>query len=125
MRFGNRRVLLTQLHPCRPWLPSTIPLLKKTNLNTEDFKNFGLFSNFPFISKFIEKLVVAQLVHYIDDNNLDERLQSACKKLGSLSAAVQEALCKNSEKRKHVTPYIILQTDDTLYNMFLVEALPN
>lgn len=35
---------------------------------------------------------------------------------GSLSAAVDEALCKTSDKRKHGTRYIILQTDNTLHN---------
>ena len=52
-----------------------IPLLKKTNLNTEDFKNFRPLSNLPFISK-----LFVQLGQYIDDNNLDEKLQSAYKK---------------------------------------------
>ena len=36
--------------------------------------------------------------------------------LGSLSAAVDEALCKNRDKLKHLTPYIIQQTHDPLYN---------
>lgn len=48
-----------------------IPLLKKTNLDTEDFKNFCPVSNFLFISKLIEKSVL----QYIDDNNLDEKSQ--------------------------------------------------
>ena len=51
-----------------------IPLLKKTNLNTEDFKNFRPVSNLPFISKLIEKSVAVQLVQYIEENNLDEKL---------------------------------------------------
>ena len=59
------------------------PLLKKTNLNTEDFKNFCPVSNLLFISKLIEKSVAVQLVQYIEDNNLDEKLQSAYKKLKS------------------------------------------
>ena len=34
-----------------------ISLLKKTNLDTEDFKNFRPVSNLPFVSKLIEKSV--------------------------------------------------------------------
>ena len=60
-----------------------IPLLKKTNLDTEDFKNFRPVTNLPFVSKLIEKSVAVQLVQYIDDNNFDEKLQSAYKKLHS------------------------------------------
>ena len=51
-----------------------IPLLKKTNLDTEDVKNFRPVSNLPFVSKLIEKSVAVQLVQYIDDNNFDEKL---------------------------------------------------
>ena len=65
-----------------------IPLLKKTNLDTEDFKNFRPVSNLPFVSKLIKKLVVVQLVQYIDDSNLDEKLQSAYKKLHSTETAL-------------------------------------
>ena len=68
-----------------------IPLLKKTNLNTEDFKNFRPVSNLPFISKLIEKSVAVQLVQYIEDNNLDEKLQSAYKKLHSTETALFES----------------------------------
>ena len=55
-----------------------ISLLKKSNLNSDDFKNFRPVSNLPFISKVIEKVVAVQLVNYIDDN-LGELLQSAYK----------------------------------------------
>ena len=65
-----------------------IPLLKKTNLDTEDVKNFRPVSNLPFVSKLIKKSVAAQLVQYIDDNNLDEKLQSAYKKLHSTETAL-------------------------------------
>ena len=36
--------------------------------------------------------------------------------VGSLSASVDEALCKNRDKFKDLTPYIIQQTHDPLYN---------
>ena len=59
------------------------PLLKKSNLDPEEFKNFSSVSNLPFTSKFIEKTVAAQLMQYIGKNNLSEELQSAYKKLHS------------------------------------------
>ena len=65
-----------------------IPMLKKTNLDTEDFKNFRPVTNLPFVSKLIEKSVAVQLVQYIDDNNFDEKLQSAYKKLHSTETAL-------------------------------------
>ena len=68
-----------------------IPLLKKTNLDTEDFKNFRPVSNLPFVSKLIEKSVAVQLVQYIDDNNLDKKLQSAYKKLHNTENALPES----------------------------------
>ena len=45
-------------------------------------------SNLPFISKLIERTVAAQLVHYIDENNLSEKLQSAYKKQHSTETAL-------------------------------------
>ena len=65
-----------------------IPLLKKSNLNTDDFKNFRPVSNLPFISKVIEIVVAAQLVNYINDNNLGESLQSAYKRHHSVESAL-------------------------------------
>ena len=65
-----------------------ISLLKKTNLDSEEFKNFRPVSNLPFVSKLIEKSVAVQLVKYIDDSNLDEKLQSAYKKMHSTETAL-------------------------------------
>ena len=65
-----------------------IRLLKKTNLDSEEFKNFHPVFNLPFVSKLIEKSVAVQLVKYIHDNNLDEKLQSAYKKMHSTETAL-------------------------------------
>ena len=65
-----------------------ITLLEKPNLNPEDLKNFRPVSNLPFILKLIEKSVGTQLVQYIDDNKLSEKLQSAYKKLHSTETAL-------------------------------------
>ena len=64
------------------------PLLKKSNLNSGDFKNLCPVSNLPFISKVIEKVVAVQLVDYINDNDLGESLQSAYKRHHSTESAL-------------------------------------
>ena len=64
------------------------PLLKKSNLNSDDFKNFRPVSNLPFISKVLEKVVAVQLVDYINDNDLGESLQSAYKRHHSTESAL-------------------------------------
>ena len=53
-----------------------MPVALKTALITPLLKK----SNLTFISKVIEKVVAVQLVDYINDNNLDESLQSAYKR---------------------------------------------
>ena len=47
-----------------------IPLLKRTNLNNEDFKNFRSVSNLSFISNLIEKSIAAQHVQYMTTTTL-------------------------------------------------------
>ena len=64
-----------------------LPLLKKSNFNSDDFKNFRPVSNLPFISKVIKKVVAVQLVNCINDN-LGESLQSAYKRHYSMESAL-------------------------------------
>ena len=64
------------------------PLLKKSNLDPENFKNFRPVSNLPFISKVIKKAVCLQLVNYIETNDLAETFQSAYKSLHSMETAL-------------------------------------
>ena len=64
------------------------PLLKKPNLNPEDFKNFRAVSNLTFLSKFVQKSIASQLVQYTEDNNLGEKFLSAYKKLHSTETAL-------------------------------------
>ena len=53
------------------------PILKKTSLSSEDLKNFRPVSNLPFLSKILEKIVLAQLKEHLENNNLNEENQSA------------------------------------------------
>ena len=64
------------------------PLLKKSNLDHEVFKNFRPVSNLAFISKVIEKAVSCQLIEYIESNDLGEPLQSAYKRLHNTETAL-------------------------------------
>ena len=59
------------------------PLLKKPNLDNNDLENFRPVSNFPFISKLLERIVSVQLTCYLEINKLNNEYQSAYRKNGS------------------------------------------
>ena len=42
------------------------PLIKKSNLDTDEFKNFRPISNPRFLSKIVEKVVAVQLIEYLE-----------------------------------------------------------
>ena len=64
------------------------PLLKKAGLDADDFKNYRPVSNLPYLSKIIEKCIVAQLKFHMETNNLDENHQSAYRKNRSTETAL-------------------------------------
>ena len=53
------------------------PLLKKPSLDQDILKNYRPVSNLPFLSKIVEKVVMAQLSEHLQTNNLFYPLQSA------------------------------------------------
>lgn len=53
------------------------PLLKKSGLDKEVYKNYRPVSNLPFISKILEKVVANRLDEHLDKNLLRDSLQSA------------------------------------------------
>ncbi|KAK7092915.1 hypothetical protein V1264_008591 [Littorina saxatilis] len=53
------------------------PLLKKANLDINTFKNYRPVSNLPFVSKVLEKVVLAQLSEHLAKTGMVEPLQSA------------------------------------------------
>ena len=65
-----------------------IPILKKSNLDPENFKNFRPVSNLPFISKILEKAVLMQLKEHLASNNLLEKFQSAYRQNHSTETAL-------------------------------------
>lgn len=53
------------------------PLLKKTDLVKEMYKNYRSVANLPYLSKGLEKVVAARLEHHLDRNSLHDDVQSA------------------------------------------------
>ena len=74
------------------------PLLKKPGLDVNDLKNFRPVSNLPFLSKILEKVVLAQLESHLSRNNLHEVCQSAYRQNHStetlLLSVTDSLLCK-------------------------------
>ena len=64
------------------------PLLKKASLDHEILSNFRPISNLKFVAKLIGKVVANRLVSYLEQNHLDEPLQSAYKKFHSCETAL-------------------------------------
>ena len=106
------------------------PLLKKASLDPEIFKNFRPVSNLSFLSKVIEKVIVAQLLRHMEDNNLLEKMQSAYRKAHSTETAllrVQNDILKAVDGKKAV--FLVLldlsAAFDTVDHAILLSFLNN
>ena len=64
------------------------PILKKSSLDKEVFKNYRPVSNLNFISKILERVVAAQLQTHLDEAGLMTALQSAYRKHHSTESAL-------------------------------------
>ena len=64
------------------------PLLKKSNLDSDQLTNYRPVSNLTFMSKVIERLVARQLTNYLLSNALMPVLQSAYRKDHSTETAL-------------------------------------
>ena len=77
------------------------PLLKKASLD-HILSNFRSISNLEFVAKLTGKVVANRLVSYLEQNHLDEPLQSAYKKFHSCETALvrvhNDMLCAIDER---------------------------
>ena len=106
------------------------PILKKPNLQADKFQNYRLVSNLQFVSKIIEKEVMARLEEHIVDNNLHDPSQSAYKKCHSTETALLKINndILESLDRKHCTILVSLDlsaTFDTVDYTILLHRLNN
>lgn len=60
----------------------------KQSLDPNNFDNFCLISNLPFLSKILEKIVATQLHSYLTNNNLYEQFQSGFRPSHSTETAL-------------------------------------
>ena len=67
---------------------SVKPLLKKSNLDPNDLKNYRSISNQSFLSKLIERVIAARLSSHLSSHNLMSKLQSAYRKFHSSETAL-------------------------------------
>ena len=64
------------------------PLLKKSNLDPNDLKNYRPISNLSFLSKLLERIIAARLSSHLLSHNLMSKLQSAYRKFHSSETAL-------------------------------------
>ena len=72
--------------------PMVTPRLKKSSLDPAEILNYRPILNLPFMSKVIEKLILAQLSHYLADNNLFPKYQSGFRRYHSTETAILRVL---------------------------------
>lgn len=104
------------------------PVLKKPNLDADDFKNYRPISNLTFLSKILEKCVHIQLVDYITKNKLFAPFQSGYRKNHSCETAVikiHNDILLHIDKKTHV---ILMLLDlsaafDTINHQLLLKRL--
>ena len=68
------------------------PYIKKPNLDPSSLSSFRPISNLPFISKIMEKAVLAQLQTFLSNNSINEVFQSGFKALHSTESALLRVL---------------------------------
>ena len=104
------------------------PLIKKANLDPEILKNYRPVSNLPFLSKVLEKVVLAQLKEHLSKNSLFECFQSAYKEHHSTETALVRITndLLNATDEGMVTILSLLDLSaafDTLDHAIMVERL--
>ena len=104
------------------------PLLKKSNLDPNDLKNYRPISNLSFLSKLIERVIAARLSSHLSSHNLMSKLQSAYRKFHSSETAllyVQNDILASLDAG-HSTALLLLDLSaafDTIDHSILIHRL--
>ena len=104
------------------------PLLKKSNLDSNDLKNYRPISNLSFLSKLIEHVTAARLSSHLSSHNLMSKLQSAYRKFHSSETAllyVQNDILASLDAG-HSTALLLLDLSaafDTIDHSILIHRL--
>ena len=71
------------------------PSIKKQTLDQEEFTSYRPITNVAFLSKTLERVVAAQTINYLTDNNLMSKLQSAYRRFHSTKTALLRVCINN------------------------------
>ena len=104
------------------------PILKKADLDPEGLKNYRPISNLPFLSKVLERIVLAQLLTHLGTFGLLEEFQSAYKKFHSTETAlikiVSDLLSRSDSGQVSILAMLDLSAAfDTLDHDILINRL--
>ena len=104
------------------------PLLKRASLDPNVFKNYRPVSNLPFLSRILEKIVLARLSRHLVGNGLLEPLQSGYRSNHSKETAllklVNDLLCSADEGKVSVLALLDLSSAfDTIDHEVLLKRL--
>ena len=108
--------------------PHVTPILKKSSLDKEVFKNYRPVSNLNFISKILERVVAVQLQTHLDEAGLMTAFQSTYRKDHSTESAllnIQNDILLNMAKGS-VTALTLLDLSgafDTIDHTILLDRL--
>ena len=94
------------------------PLLKKPPLDSNDFKNYRLISNLPFLSKRLEKLALQQLASHLSTHNLLSIHQSAYRS-GHSTETVLPCILSDLLDDNYFSCFLIFLQLFILWNSFL------
>jgi hypothetical protein len=104
------------------------PLLKKSGLDRDTYKNYRPVSNLSFVSKLLEKIVAIRIEQHLVVNKLDEESQSAYRKYHSTETALVKVTSDILEAIDHGYMAILVLLDlsaafDTIDHNILFKRL--